>query len=445
MPDAAERRILAQHETAAARSGGRFRLPHVLVIAVLALSGVAAFGIAPDTTLDLPPGRLVERALPAPEFVPIADDPGPYWREERVRRGDTIGSLLARAGVDDPSAMAFVRTNPDARPLYQLKPGRPLQVATDGAGGLVALRFRTGDGERLTVARESGALVATRAPGGETVRLTLKSGEINTSLFGAADAIGLPDAVTIALAELFAGDIDFLQDLRFGDRFSVLYESRYVDGEPVGVGRIVAAEFENRGQRLTAFLWRDADGQDAWYTHDGRSTRSAFLRSPMEFSRMTSGFSLARLHPILQTWRAHRGVDYGAPIGTPVRATADGVVTLAGVKGGYGNVVTLRHTGTYSTLYAHLSRFAAGIRNGVRVRQGDTIGYVGATGWATGPHLHYEFRVNDEPRNPLTVALPTAGPLPSETRGAFLAHIGPIARQLAFARELPVSRFAALE
>jgi murein DD-endopeptidase MepM/ murein hydrolase activator NlpD len=445
MPDAAKRRILAQHETAAVRSGGRFRLPHVLAIAVLALTGVAAFGIAPETTLDLPPGRLVERALPAPAFVPIADDPGPYWREERVRRGDTIGSLLARAGVDDPAVMAFVRTNPDARPLYQLKPGRPLQVATDGAGGLVALRFRTGDGERLTVARESGMLVATRAPGGETVRLTLKSGEIDTSLFGAADAIGLPDAVTIALAELFAGDIDFLQDLRFGDRFSVLYESRYVDGEAVGVGRIVAAEFENRGQRLTAFLWRDADGQDAWYTQDGRSTRSAFLRSPMEFSRMTSGFSLARLHPILQTWRAHRGVDYGAPIGTPVRATADGVVTLAGVNGGYGNVVTLRHTGTYSTLYGHLSRFAAGIRNGVRVRQGDTIGYVGATGWATGPHLHYEFRVNDEPRNPLTVALPTAGPLPPETRGAFLAHIEPIARQLAFARELPVSRFAALD
>ncbi len=256
MPDAAKRRILAQHETPAARSGGRFRLPHALAIAVLALTGVAAFGIVPVTTLDLPPGRTVERALPAPEFVPIADDPGPYWREERVRRGDTIGSL-ARAGVDDPSAMAFVRTNPDARPLYQLKPGRPLQVATDGAGGLVALRFRTGDGERLTVARESGALVAMRAPAGETVRLTLKSGEIDTSLFGAADAIGLPDAVTIALAELFAGDIDFLQDLRYGDRFSVLYESRYVDGESVGVGRIVAAEFENRGQRLSAFLWRD--------------------------------------------------------------------------------------------------------------------------------------------------------------------------------------------
>ena len=445
MPDAAKRRILAQRATPADRGVGRVRLAHVVAVAVLALTGVAAFGIAPVSTLDLPPVRTVERPLPAPELVPVADDPGPYWREERVRRGDTIGSLLARAGVDDPAAFAFLRTHPDARPLYQLKPGRPVQVAADEAGSLVALRFRTADGARLTVVRESGALAATVAPGGETVRLTLKSGEINTSLFGAADAIGLPDAVTLALAELFASDIDFLQDLRFGDRFTVLYETRYVDGEPVGVGRIVAAEFDNRGQRLSAFLWRDADGQDAWYTHDGRSTRRAFLRSPMEFSRMTSGFSFARFHPILQTWRAHRGVDYGAPVGTPVRATADGVVALAGVQGGYGNVVVLRHTGAYSTLYAHLSRFAAGMRNGARVRQGDTIGFVGATGWATGPHLHYEFRVNDVPRDPLTVALPTAGPLPAETREAFLAHIDPIARQFAFARELPVSRFAAAE
>jgi murein DD-endopeptidase MepM/ murein hydrolase activator NlpD len=442
MPDAAKRRILTQHEAPAGRSAGRARLAHAAAIAVLALTGVAAFGIAPDSTLDVPIGRVVERTLPAPEVVSVTDDPGPYWREERVRRGDTIGSLLARAGVDDPAALAFLRTDPAARPLYQLKPGRPVHVATADAGGLVALRFRTADGERLTVARESGALVANRAPADETVRLALKSGEIGTSLFAAADAIGLPDAVTIALAELFAGDIDFLQDLRAGDRFSVLYETRHVDGEPVGVGRIVAAEFDNRGQRLSAFLWRDADGQDAWYTNDGRSTRRAFLRSPMEFSRMTSGFSLARFHPILQTWRAHRGVDYGAPVGTPVRATADGVVTLAGAQGGYGNVIVLRHTGAYSTLYAHLSRFAAGVRQGSRVRQGDTIGYVGATGWATGPHLHYEFRVNDEPRNPVTIALPTAGPLPPETREAFLAHVGPIARQLAFARELPVARFA---
>ncbi|MCL4761038.1 MAG: peptidoglycan DD-metalloendopeptidase family protein, partial [Burkholderiales bacterium] len=291
-------------------------------------------------------------------------------------------------------------------------------------------------------ARAGEAFSSTVAAATETVRLTLKSGVIVSSLFGAADAVGLPDAVTVALAELFGGDIDFLQDLRRGDRFSVLYETRHLEGEPVGTGRIVAAEFENRSQRFTAFHWRDADGQDSWYTEDGRSTRKAFLRSPMEFSRMTSGFSLARLHPIFRTLRAHKGVDYAAPTGTPVRATADGVVAEAGVMGGYGNTVVLRHHGAYSTLYAHLSRFAPQLRKGTRVRQGDTIGYVGATGWATGPHLHYEFRINDEARNPLTVALPTAGPLPPESRSAFFAHVQPLGQQLALAREVATTRVA---
>ncbi len=414
---------------------------HWLALAVLGLTG-AAFGIAPESTLDMPPLRTIERALPLPELVPAAADDAPYWREERVQRGDTIGSLLARAGVDDPGAMTFLRTHAGARPLYQLRPGQPVRIATDEDGRLAALRFVTGAGDLLAIERAGEAFSSTVGAAAETVRLTLKSGVIVSSLFGAADAVGLPDAVTVALAELFGGDIDFLQDLRRGDRFSVLYETRHLEGEPVGTGRIVAAEFENRSQRFTAFHWRDADGQDSWYTEDGRSTRKAFLRSPMEFSRMTSGFSLARLHPIFRTLRAHKGVDYAAPTGTPVRATADGVVAEAGVMGGYGNTVVLRHHGAYSTLYAHLSRFAPQLRKGTRVRQGDTIGYVGATGWATGPHLHYEFRINDEARNPLTVALPTAGPLPPESRSAFFAHVQPLVQQLALAREVATTRVA---
>ncbi|HEX4882798.1 MAG TPA: peptidoglycan DD-metalloendopeptidase family protein [Casimicrobiaceae bacterium] len=409
---------------------------------MLGLSGVAAFGVAPESTLDLPPLRMVERTLSVPALEPASDGDEPFWREERVQRGDTIGSLLSRAGVDDPNAMSFLRTNAAARPLYQLRPGQPIRIATDEDGRLFALRFLTGAGDMLSIERAGAAFAATAQAAAETVRLTLKSAEIASSLFGAADAVGLPDAVTVALAELFGGEIDFLQDLRRGDRFSVLYETRYVDGEPVGTGRIVAAEFENRGERHTAFHWPDAEGRDGWYTADGRSTRKAFLRSPMEFSRMTSGFTLARLHPIFQTLRAHKGVDYAAPTGTPVRATADGVVSFAGVQGGYGNVVVVKHNGAYSTLYAHLSRFAATTRNGARVRQGDVIGFVGATGWATGPHLHYEFRVHDEARNPLTVALPVAGPLAPEARSAFLAHVQPLVQQLALARELATTRVA---
>jgi murein DD-endopeptidase MepM/ murein hydrolase activator NlpD len=435
MPDGSTQPfILAQPTQRRRLSAG-----HWAAIAVLAASGVA-FGIAPESTRDLAPGPMVMTALPLPQLRALSDQDAPFWREERVQRGDTIGTLLARAGVDDPSAMSFLRTDLRARALYQLKPGRAVNVATDGEGRLEALRFVSANGDLLAITRANDAFLAAYEPTNETVRLTLTSGDINSSLFAAADAAGLPDSVTVALAELFAGDIDFLQDLRRGDRFTVLYETRYVEGEPVGTGRIVAAEFENRSRRHSAFLWKDAEDNDAWYTRDGRSTRKAFLRSPMEFSRMTSGFSSARLHPILLTWRAHKGVDYAAPTGTPVRATADGIVTFASTQGGYGNVVMIKHGGEYSTVYAHLSRFALAGRVGNAVRQGEVIGYVGATGWATGPHLHYEFRIGDDARNPETVALPNAGPLPPETRAAFTAHAESLANQLRLARDVQVAR-----
>jgi len=416
-----------------------------MAVLILGLSGVAAFGFAPDTSLDATPIRTIVTSLPVPQLAALTDGDAPFWREERVQRGDTIGSLLARAGVDDSAAMAFLRTDLRARALYQLKPGQSVRVAVDEQGRFEALRFVTTTGDILAIQRANDAFFASYEPPREAMHLTLTTGEISSSLFATADAVGLPDAVTVALAELFAGDIDFLKDLRRGDRFSVLYETRYVEGEPIGTGRIVAAEFENRGLTMSAYLWKDAEGNDAWYTLDGRSTRKAFLRSPMEFSRMTSGFSLARFHPILQTWRAHRGIDYGAPTGTPVRVTADGVVASVGSQNGYGNVIVVRHHGAYSTLYAHLSRFAPTVRPGARVQQGETIGYVGATGWATGPHLHYEFRINDEARNPLTIALPNAGPLPPETFGAFLLHIEPLVQQLALARDLPAARFASTD
>ena len=438
--------ILAQRASAPGRSVlSRLGAGQWLALVILALTGVAAFGIAPDTALDTLPLRTIVRPLPLPALAMSQGDDAPFWREERVQRGDTIGSLLSRAGVDDAKALAFLRTDLRARALYQLKPGRPVRVATDGQGRLAALRFVTPAGDLLAIERANDAFHASYEIAPESVRLTLTSGEIQSSLFAAADAVGLPDAVTVAVAELFAGDIDFLQDLRRGDHFSVLYETRYVEGEPVGTGRVVAAEFENRGVRLMAFLWKDADGNDAWYTLDGRNIRKAFLRSPMEFSRMTSGFSLARFHPILQTWRAHRGIDYAAPTGTPVRATADGVVATVGTQNGYGNVMVLRHQGAYSTLYAHLSRFSTHVGVGTRVRQGETIGFVGATGWATGPHLHYEFRVNDEARNPLDVAMPAAGPLPAEAFNAYLLQIEPLAQKLALAREISAARIASKE
>ncbi|MFO1322942.1 MAG: peptidoglycan DD-metalloendopeptidase family protein [Burkholderiales bacterium] len=415
-----------------------------LALAVLSLSAVAAFGLAPGTTLDTVPTRTIVRALPLPA-VAEATNETTYWREERVQRGDTIGALLARAGVDDPDAMAFLRSNAAARPIYQLRPGRPVQVAVDADGELVALRFRTGAGDVLAIERSGDEFRAQRLPATIEVRTVLRTGEIRTSLFGAADAAGIPDPVTTALADVFAGDIDFYHDLRRGDRFTVVYEAHFVDGEPSGTGRILAAEFENRGRTLRAFHWRNGDGEGGYFADDGRSARSAFLRSPMELSRITSGFTLSRFHPILQQWRAHQGIDYAAPTGTPVRVTADGVVTFAGVQGGYGNVIFVRHQGAYSTVYGHLSRIGAQVKAGARVAQGETIGYVGSTGWATGPHLHYEFRVADQARDPLTIALPTAPEITSDQLPAFRAAIVPLVESLSLARALPGTAFAASE
>jgi murein DD-endopeptidase MepM/ murein hydrolase activator NlpD len=415
-----------------------------VALAVLGFAGVAAFGITPDTTLDTVPVQRVSRPLAVPALVSDDAPADPYWREERVQRGDTIGSLLARASVDDQDAMTFHRTDSSARDLYQLRPGRPLRVATDENGRLTGLRFLAADGAVLSVSRTQSGFVAVREHPPDDVRVTMRTGEIRTSLFAAADEAGLPDAITLALTDVFAGDVDFYHDLRRGDRFIVLYETRYVDGEPAGTGRILAAEFVNRGIALHAFLWRTPDG-DAYYDENGRNSRKAFLRSPMEFSRVTSGFTQARFHPILHTMRAHKGTDFAAPTGTPVRVTADGVVAFAGQQNGYGNVVIVKHDDTYSTVYAHLSRFAADIHEGTRVRQGEMIGNVGQTGWATGPHLHYELRVDGEARDPMSVALPIAVPLSDADRAAFAAAIAPLAGQLAVVRALPDVRVAAAD
>ncbi len=438
-----KRSILAQSVRTSARR--RARAPTTgqwLAAALFGISGVAAFSLVANTAPEMAPIRAIRLEIPQPEVSIIPTEATGYWREGRVRRGDTIGSVLARLGVDDPAALEFLRTNPSARPLYQLHPGKPLNVETDDAGRLLNLRFVTGDGDRLSIARDGERLTAATATEPAEIRWKMAAGEIRSSLFGAADAAGLPDAVTLQMADVFAGDIDFYQDLRRGDRFTVVYEMRYIDGEPIGAGRIIAAEFENRGRTIRAVLWRGDDGGEEYYTADGAPLRKAFLRSPMEFSRVTSGFSNARFHPILQTWRAHKGVDYAAPSGTPVRATGNAKVVFAGKQNGYGNVIQLQHRGAFTTLYAHLSRLAPQVRTGTRVSQGEVIGFVGQTGWATGPHLHYEFRVGGEQRNPLTIALPSGEPLAPSRRLEFAERAAPAVAQLVLARQLSEAQLA---
>src|SRR5436189_131010 len=255
-------------------------------------------------------------------------------------------------------------------------------------------------------------------------RIDMKSSVIRSSLFAAADAAGIPDNVAMQLGEVFGGDIDFHRDLRKGDRFTVVYEVHHLAGRPVRPGRVLAAEFVNQGRNYRAVHFGGG-----YYAPDGKNLRKAFLRSPLAFSRVSSGFGM-RMHPFAQSWRAHQGIDYAAPVGTRVRAVGDGVVEFAGVKGGYGNVVFLRHRGQYATTYAHLSRIAAGVHRGAKVAQNDTIGFVGQTGWATGPHLHYEFRIAGQARNPFSIAMPAGLPLPAQDLAGFQYYASPLMARL---------------
>lgn len=403
-----------------------------MVAGVSLFSMVAAFGTAPDSSEIRDYQRTVIEQLPLAPDASQASEGGSFVREERVQRGDTVAALLSRLGVQDEQAFAFLRQQPDTQALFrQLRPGKVVTARTSESGELLALTFPLNGlkDNALVVEKRDGKLQAGEQAQTLTPQVIMKSGEIRTSLFAATDAIGLPDSVATQMADIFGGDIDFHRDLRKGDRFSVVYEMLFNQGQPTRTGRILATEFNNNGKVFRAVWFESKDGQ-GYYTAEGKNIRKAFLRSPLEFSRITSGFSYSRFHPIHQTWRAHKGVDYGAPIGTRVKATGDGVVEFVGRQGGYGNLIVIFHQGRYTTHYGHLNGFAMGIRKGVRVSQGDVIGYVGKTGWATGPHLHYEFRINNVHQNPLAVALPSAPPLAPQQMAEFKLHADPFVYRL---------------
>lgn len=400
---------------------------------------VAAFGVAPTTRdLQVSQETVIER-LALPETPLPEDTPGRYFREERIQRGDTVASLVARLGVQDEAAFAYMRQARETQAIFrQLRPGKIVAATTGENGELHSLAFPlNGETDKvLVVERTDGELRATERTLELNPQVLMSAGEISSSLFAATDAAGLPDAIAVQIAEIFGGDMDFHQDLRKGDRFSVIHEVLFHEGQLVRTGRVLAAEFVNDGRKYQAFWFEHENGRGGYYTAEGKSIKKAFLRSPLEFSRISSGFTRARFHPILKTWRAHKGVDYAAPRGTRVRATGDGIVEFVGTKGGYGRIVVLRHQGRYTTHYAHLSGFASGLKRGARVSQGDLIGYVGSTGWATGPHLHYEFRTNNVHQNPLSVALPTATPLDSRQLVSFRDSAAPLLTRLERIRDV---------
>ncbi|MEQ1517544.1 MAG: M23 family metallopeptidase [Usitatibacteraceae bacterium] len=415
----------------------------VSILFALPVCGVlTAFGVASDTQLDkIERHELIEQ-LSLPAFEPLANSNERFSASERIQRGDTVAALLQRLKVDDPAAFAFLRTEPKAKAIFQLRPNRSLQATTNADGRLLALTYLYSAEEYLRVERQAddAGFSAEMKPIAPAALLTRKSGVIRSSLYGATDDAGIPDAVATQIARIFSTDIDFHVDLRKGDRFSVVYEMLHQDGESLGAGRVVSAEFTNNGKTFEAFLYTDPDGQDGYYSVDGQNRAKSFLRSPLAFSRVSSGFG-GRVHPLLKNWRQHTGVDFAAPRGTPIWATADGVVDFAGVKGGYGNVIEVRHHAGTTTLYGHLSAFAAGARKGMRVSQGQTIGYVGATGWATGPHLHYEFKIAGAHQDPLRVALPKAEPLAQKYIAAFKQSAQAQSAQLALLRDSSFGKF----
>lgn len=384
-------------------------------LSLLAGYGITAFGIAPlaPDAAELP-RTVLQYELPgqdlAAQLDALADHRLTLTRHDSTRPGDSVDSLLRRLGANDPDAARWLRTDPLARRLLEGRAGKMVSAEVDGVGRLQSLiaRFPVADRpdqfQRLSLKRSaSGEWSGHLDVAALETSVRLASGTIRSSLFAATDEAGLPDPVAVQMAEIFAADIDFHRELRKGDTFSLVFEALTADGEPVtwnqGSGRVLAAEFVNQGRSHQA-VWFAA-GKGGYFDLQGESKRRSFLASPMEFSRVTSGFAM-RFHPILQRMRAHMGVDYGAPTGTPVRSVGDGVVEFAGVQGGYGNVVQVRHAGDRLTVYAHLSRID--VKKGQRIDQGQRLGAVGATGWATGPHLHFEFRVNGVHKDPLQIA-----------------------------------------
>lgn len=417
----AKRSILTQNKFLSVSKVKLHWLFFALLLPIVVL--IATLGAAPDTEAGYIPIKTVisDIALPLPTASILENDT--FWQMDVVRNKDSLEQMFGRMGVHDDDAITYLMLSPDSNAINtQLIPGRTIEIKTNQTGRLLYLEYEL---------PENQVLVAELTPHGyevETKTLALekhevyKSATIRNSLFGATDDAGIPDQVALKIADIFSSQIDFTQDLRAGDKFNVVYEAFYNAGERVKIGDVLAVEFINDGKQYQAIHFGKTGNKYAYYTPEGESLHKSFLRSPLEFTRVSSSFSRGRFHPVLHRVRAHKGVDLAARKGTRVKASGDGVVAFKGRKGGYGNVIILKHPNGIKTLYGHLNGFAKGIQTGSKVDQGDIIGYVGMTGLATGPHLHYEFLLNGQHRDPMTVPLPTSVPLEAKYRREFDAQ-----------------------
>lgn len=422
--------ILAAEELLASRVAHIFRTyPRQITAAIAALllsAGGGAFAVAslgPDAS-ELPVKQVFEAVTPlssTDQMEALEAYSFTLFRNETTRSSDTAEALLRRLGIADMAAAAFIRANPEARAALLSRPGRTVTAEASHENALQKLSARwipNADGgfTRFVIEKTGGGFRARTETDSLTPATRLASGIVRSSLFAATDDAGIPDSVAGQLADIFSGEVDF-RALRKGDRFAVVYETFDADGQTLRSGRVLSAEFESGG-KLHQALWFQEPGQKGgYYRPNGDSLRRAYLSSPVEFSRVSSGFAM-RMHPILNTWRQHNGIDYAAPTGTAVRSVGDGTVEFAGTQNGYGNIVIIKHRNNQETAYAHLSRID--VKVGQAINQGQTLGAVGMTGWATGPHLHFEFRVNGQYHDPATIAQQDGGvPIAAASRVAF--------------------------
>jgi len=416
-----------------------------LFLTVCAFGAAGVAPLAPDPA-DLPV-KSVQEAVTMPDLAPQIDaleqqsSNEHFVHEERIRAGDTLATLLTRLGVEDDAAETFIKKDKVAKGVMQLKTGKRVQAQTDDEGNLQWLRAVVVDGKdipvkNIKISRKNDRFVAEEEPAKLERRVEMHARTITSTLFAATDSnedgTKLPDTIVKQIVEMFSTSIDFRGDLKRGDHFNVVYETFWQDGEFVRAGRILAGEFTNRGTTYQSVWFEDPQTRQGggYYSFDGKALKKAFLKSPVEFSRISSGFSM-RVHPVSGEWKAHKGIDFPAPTGTPIRASGDGVVDFAGTQNGYGNFVTIKHWNNYSTAYAHMSRFAPGVKKGTKVSQGDVIGYVGSTGWSTGAHLHYEFRVGGEAKDPSKLNVTAQAPLTAAELSRFKVYASDMSHRFA--------------
>lgn len=413
-------------------------LKSVLLGAYTVVAASASYGLIPHKDFDeaksLEQDRLIStkinqytKYVKPPEVQPLSVT---EELEHTVKSGENLSSIFSALNLSREDLHKIIHANATGKQFADVEPGQDVVATLNASGELEQLTYSKNPFETLIATRHDDEFDVALLSKKVDYQIASSKGTIDSSLFEDGKEAGLPEKLILKLADIFAWDIDFALNLRDGDQFTVVYEKLFVDGKEFDTGEILSVEFVNQGKTYTAVRFEDNQGNTGYYTPDGNGLRKAFLQTPMDFAKISSHFDLHRRHPILNTIRAHKGVDYSAAIGTPVKTTGDGKIVFRGVKNGYGNVVEIEHGQKYSTLYAHLSGFKSGQKLGAAVKQGDVIGYVGKTGLATGPHLHYEFRIDGAHVNPVTAKIPHSMPMDKALIAKFKSQTQPYIAQL---------------